>query len=178
MAGTRSDAVRNRTRLVHAATTVFAAQGVTAPLEAVAAAADVSRATLYRHFPTRADLAAAVYEENLNLIEAQAARLTATPSGLRELFGYVLDLQERSQALLPGPGTGEHPRLDALAARTAAAFAPLVAAAHERGEVHAGVGVDDVLLALQLAQWAATSAPEVGDRHTGVRRLLDRGLFT
>ena len=59
----RSDASANITRIVAAAREVFARDGATAPLNQVAAAAGLADATLYRHFPNRQVLAAAVYED-------------------------------------------------------------------------------------------------------------------
>ncbi|OBB58303.1 TetR family transcriptional regulator [Mycobacterium sp. 852013-51886_SCH5428379] len=59
----RSDASANVTRIVAAAREVFARDGDAATLSQVAAAAGVASATLYRHFPNRRALAAAVYED-------------------------------------------------------------------------------------------------------------------
>jgi AcrR family transcriptional regulator len=61
----RSDAERNRRRLVEAARAVFAEAGLSAPLEDIAERAGVGIATLYRRFPTRDDLIAATYEAKL-----------------------------------------------------------------------------------------------------------------
>ncbi len=63
----RSDAERNRRRLVEAAQAVFASAGLGAPLEDIADRAGVGIATLYRRFPTREDLIAATYEAMLGL---------------------------------------------------------------------------------------------------------------
>lgn len=59
----RSDASANITRIVAAARQVFARDGASTTLSAVATAAGVGDATLYRHFPNRQALAAAVYED-------------------------------------------------------------------------------------------------------------------
>ncbi|TFV55781.1 TetR/AcrR family transcriptional regulator [Mycobacterium sp. PS03-16] len=59
----RSDAFANVSRIVAAAREVFARDGDNATLSQVAAAAGVANATLYRHFPNRRALAAAVYED-------------------------------------------------------------------------------------------------------------------
>src|SRR5258708_30210245 len=57
----RVDAVRNRERVLEAAKAVFSAGGADASLEAVAKHAGVGIGTLYRHFPPREALFAAVY---------------------------------------------------------------------------------------------------------------------
>lgn len=61
----RSDAERNRERIVEAACEVFAEQGLEAPLTGVARRAGVGIATLYRRFPTREDLIAAAFEDQM-----------------------------------------------------------------------------------------------------------------
>src|ERR1035437_4616869 len=77
----RADALRNRARLVEAAKRVFASDGDFGP-EAGARAAGVGIGTLYRHFPDRNDLAAAVYEDELDRVADSAHELlnTETPA--------------------------------------------------------------------------------------------------
>ena len=58
---TRTDAQRNEQALLAAAAAVFVTSGVQAPVRDIAAAAGVGMGTIYRHFPTRADLVIAVY---------------------------------------------------------------------------------------------------------------------
>jgi len=58
----RADAQRNRSAILAAAREVFEADGVFASLDAIALRAGVGNATLYRNFPTRDDLLAAVIE--------------------------------------------------------------------------------------------------------------------
>ena len=72
----RADAQRNRERLVDAARTVFAEQGASASMEAIARQAGVGVGTLYRHFPTRLDVVEAVYSNDVDEL-AQAARTAA-----------------------------------------------------------------------------------------------------
>jgi len=66
----RADAQRNEQALLDAAAAVFVAAGVDAPVRNIAAAAGVGMGTIYRHFPTRADLVIAVYRHQ---VEACAA---------------------------------------------------------------------------------------------------------
>lgn len=58
----RSDARRNRQSLLDAAAAVFVRVGVDAPVREIAREAGVGTGTIYRHFPTRADLVVAVFE--------------------------------------------------------------------------------------------------------------------
>ncbi|RYV49637.1 TetR/AcrR family transcriptional regulator [Pengzhenrongella frigida] len=66
-------AAANRHALLDAARRVFAAQGYHAPLNAVAREAGVGQGVLYRHFPTRLDLARAVFAQNIDELETIAA---------------------------------------------------------------------------------------------------------
>jgi AcrR family transcriptional regulator len=74
----RSDARRNEETLLAAAAAAFVASGVDVPVRDIAARAGVGVGTIYRHFPTRADLIVAVYRHQ---VEACAE---AGPSLLRE----------------------------------------------------------------------------------------------
>jgi len=63
--GKRSDARRNEETLLAAAATAFVTSGVNVPVRDIAAAAGVGVGTVYRHFPTRADLIVAVYRHQV-----------------------------------------------------------------------------------------------------------------
>jgi AcrR family transcriptional regulator len=63
--GKRSDARRNEDTLLAAAAAAFVASGVDVPVRDIAAAAGVGVGTIYRHFPTRADLIVAVYRHQV-----------------------------------------------------------------------------------------------------------------
>ena len=62
----RADARRNKETLLDAAAAVFVASGVDAPVRDIAAKAGVGTGTIYRHFPTRADLVIAVYRHQVD----------------------------------------------------------------------------------------------------------------
>ncbi|MFF8730130.1 TetR/AcrR family transcriptional regulator [Streptomyces sp. NPDC015171] len=77
----RKDARRNQQSLLEAAAAVFVTSGVEAPVRDIAAAAGVGTGTIYRHFPTRADLVIAVYRHQVDACaEAGPALLAAGPS--------------------------------------------------------------------------------------------------
>ena len=61
----RADAERNRRRILDAARGVFAEHGLGVGVDAVARAAGVGVGTLYRRFPTKQDLLAAVIEDGV-----------------------------------------------------------------------------------------------------------------
>ncbi len=61
----RADALRNQQTLLDAAAAVFVTSGVDAPIREIATRAGVGMGTIYRHFPTRADLVVAVYRHQV-----------------------------------------------------------------------------------------------------------------
>src|SRR6476659_8772450 len=63
--GKRADALRNQQTLLAAAAEGFVTSGVDAPIREIAARAGVGMGTVYRHFPTRADLVVAVYRHQV-----------------------------------------------------------------------------------------------------------------
>jgi AcrR family transcriptional regulator len=71
----RADAQRNLDALLEAAKAVFAASGVDAPVREIAARAGVGVATVYRHFPQRSDLVAAVFRREVDACAAAATDL-------------------------------------------------------------------------------------------------------
>ena len=76
----RADARRNEQALLAAAAAVFVASGVEAPVRDIAAAAGVGMGTIYRHFPTRADLVIAVYRH-----QVEACAEAGGPAGQHQL---------------------------------------------------------------------------------------------
>jgi AcrR family transcriptional regulator len=68
----RSDVRRNQQRLLEAAGTVFVRSGIHAPVREIAAEAGLGMGTIYRHFPTRADLVVAVFRHQLDALAVAA----------------------------------------------------------------------------------------------------------
>ncbi|MDT0394681.1 MULTISPECIES: TetR/AcrR family transcriptional regulator [Streptomyces] len=91
----RKDARRNKETLLEAAAAAFIASGVDAPVRDIASRADVGLGTLYRHFPTRADLIIGVYRHQVEACaEAGPALLAAAPTphtALRQWIDLFVD---------------------------------------------------------------------------------------
>lgn len=88
--GRRADAVRNQQALLDAAAAVFLTSGVDAPIREIATRAGVGIGTIYRHFPTRADLVIAVYRHQVeSCAEAGPALLEAADSPFVALRQWV-----------------------------------------------------------------------------------------
>jgi AcrR family transcriptional regulator len=74
----RADAQRNEGALLDAAAAIFVSSGVEAPVRDIAAKAGVGTGTIYRHFPTRADLVIAVYRHQVEACAEAGPTLLAT----------------------------------------------------------------------------------------------------
>ena len=98
----RADALRNRERILAAASRVFAERGAAASTEDVAALAGVAIGTVFRHFPTKQDLLSAVMKDLLARLTAEVAELaTADPStALFEFFSRVVSAAAAQQAVV------------------------------------------------------------------------------
>ena len=107
----RADARRSRAKLIDAATAAFAEHGADAPLDDIARRAGVGIGTLYRHFPTRLDLQAAVFRNQVQSVCATADELieTVTPEQafagwIRAMAGYLVTKRGLSSSLIAGLG--------------------------------------------------------------------------
>ncbi|MCX2930885.1 helix-turn-helix domain containing protein [Mycobacterium sp. CVI_P3] len=86
----RSDARRNEENLLAAAAASFVASGVDVPVREIAARAGVGVGTIYRHFPTRADLLVAVYRHQVEACaEAGPALLEQKSSPVAALTDWI-----------------------------------------------------------------------------------------
>jgi AcrR family transcriptional regulator len=141
----RADAQRNRDRLLAAAEAALNAHGASASLDEIARAAGVGNATLYRHFPTRAELIEAVYDRRIRQLCAAAGELAevreparALREWLRALVAHITDsraLADEFTAAGEGPDGLEPPRVAAWHSAIYDAALPLLTAARGAGAV-------------------------------------------
>jgi AcrR family transcriptional regulator len=86
----RADARRNEKTLLDAANAAFVASGVDVPVRDIAARAGVGVGTIYRHFPTRADLIVAVYRHQVDACaEAGPALLASSATPYAALVRWI-----------------------------------------------------------------------------------------
>ena len=88
----RTDARRNEKTLLDAAAAVFVTSGVEAPVRDIAAKAGVGLGTIYRHFPTRADLIIAVYRHQVDACAEAGPALLATSATPHAALGQWINL--------------------------------------------------------------------------------------
>ncbi|MFF4174009.1 TetR/AcrR family transcriptional regulator [Streptomyces sp. NPDC001744] len=169
----RADARRNHERLLTEARTAFAAQGSGAPLEEIARRAGVGIGTLYRHFPTRAELLNAVFQEALGELLALSEELSGSDAPcralvewLRALIAHAGEYRGLAHALM----SASYDRSSALSRCSdplRAAGERLLARAREAGQVRADVSMDDLMQltnAIALAVEQCPEDPELADR--------------
>lgn len=150
----RADARRNIEALLAAAKIVFATSGVDAPGKQIVAAAGLGVGTLYRHFPTRADLVKAVLErefndayddEALTLLAANAPSV-ALEKWLCRFITFVFK-HGLADALHSGdPAFAELPTY--LMGRFRPGFESLFKAATDSGEIPTTADAQEILLAV------------------------------
>ncbi|MFC3996173.1 TetR/AcrR family transcriptional regulator [Nocardiopsis sediminis] len=88
----RADAQRNRDALVRAAREIFAEEQTDVPFEDVARRAGVGAGTLYRHFPNRDALIAAVFEEEVAVLRDRAYHLLETGPPDKALESFLREM--------------------------------------------------------------------------------------
>ncbi|MFI6704173.1 TetR/AcrR family transcriptional regulator [Streptomyces sp. NPDC050509] len=88
----RADARRNKETLLDAAAAVFVTSGVEAPVRDIAAEAGVGLGTIYRHFPTRADLIIAVYRHQVDACAEAGPALLETSATPHAALGQWINL--------------------------------------------------------------------------------------
>src|SRR5688572_21889292 len=85
----RSDAERNRARIIAAARTVFRRDGLTASMASVARDAWVGIATIFRHFPTKEELVAAVFADRMDAYADAVTTALDDPDPWHGFTGYL-----------------------------------------------------------------------------------------
>ncbi|SBT66832.1 transcriptional regulator, TetR family [Micromonospora sediminicola] len=175
----RSDARRNEQALLDAAAAVFVASGVEAPVRDIAAAAGVGVGTVYRHFPTRADLVVAVYRHQVEACaEAGPTCLAEAQSPHAALTGWIdrfVDLLVTKHGLAAAL-RADSAQFEALHTyfvdRLVPVCAGLLDAATTAGEIRADVNAYQLLRAVGNLCVGADSDPRYDARRV-VGLLLD-----
>ena len=114
----RSDAAANRERILAAATIAVGRDGERVPMARIAEEAGVGVGTLYRHYPTRPALLAALTLRSFQLVlqHARAAALSDEPAraALEQFFEQTI--AARNELILPlhGGPIIHHEKIDAL----------------------------------------------------------------
>lgn len=180
----RADARRNREAILRAAREVFEVEGVLASLDGIASSAGVGNATLYRNFPTREDLLAAVMEADLDEARAKATMLVTEHEPRRALAEWLIwltwrlriwhDLPHCIAEAAAEPGPPPNPAVLLLMQLTG----DLLASAQAAGVAVRSVEPREVFELATAVSWAVD---RFGDDERSARRRVEvatSGLFT
>jgi len=171
----RADAERNRIRLLETAKAVFAEKGSGASLDEIARIAGVGAGTLYRHFPTRDALVAAVYRNETEQLVSAADRLAQMHppvAALREwllLFVDYIAAKHGMYELLNSIVGGTSDLYSASTAQLKQAISRLADRTIASGDIRRDIDPLDLLRA--LAGVAHIGAGRDGER--AAKRLVD-----
>jgi AcrR family transcriptional regulator len=175
----RADAARNRQAILDAARAVYGQHGLDAPLDDIARAAGLGNATLYRHFPSRCELIAAVFAETLQRVIAAgdvALRADDAWNGFCEHVRQLCAMQaaDRGLADLLITRVSGAPQLERLRARAYRNLVRLADRANHAGGLRSDFTPEDLALLLManagLVQRADASACAAS------RRFIDLAL--
>ena len=150
----RADAQRNLDALLQAAKAVFATSGVDAPVREIAEQAGVGIGTVYRHFPQRADLIAAVFRREIDacadaapILAAEHAPGEALARWMQRYAAFVATKRGLAAALHSGDPAFE-PLRGYFERRVRPALHTLLDAAAAAGEIRADVDSDELISAV------------------------------
>jgi AcrR family transcriptional regulator len=171
----RTDAQRNRGRILDVAKELFTQHGADASLDEIAKQASVGPGTLYRHFPTRDALIEAVYHTEVEKLAAAQRELSAKLPPVAALRAWMLlfvDYIAAKHIIAPALNSvvGGPSRLyESSRAQIKGAIGALVKRAIKTGEIRKDVEPFDLLRALIGVSHVGTG-PEW---QQSARRLVD-----
>jgi AcrR family transcriptional regulator len=94
----RADAAKNRERILEAAEATFTAEGVAAPIDAVAQRAGVGVGTVYRHFPTKEALFEAIVTARLDALCETTKQLAESDAPDEAVFSFLREFGRQASA--------------------------------------------------------------------------------
>jgi AcrR family transcriptional regulator len=178
----RADGLRNRERLIDVAKLAFAEIGPNVSLEEIARRAEVGIGTLYRHFPTRDDIIAAVYRREVTQLAGAAKRLLETrPAGealhewLRLFVDYIATKKVIAPALASMTG-GTSALYESSIELMKGAIADLVEKAIAAGDIRPDVEPFDLVQALGSFAMGVSTSPGWEARTLRLIDILMDGL--
>ncbi|MFU8840127.1 MAG: TetR/AcrR family transcriptional regulator [Nitriliruptoraceae bacterium] len=165
-------AAGNRAALLAAARQLFADQGYRVPLNAIARRAGVGQGSLYRHFPTRLDLALAIFEDNYAELEALAASDHGA-GGFHRVWQRLLELMLDSVAFIEvAVDAREELAATGLGDRLRRILDEPLSRAQAAGEVDGGLSVEQLGLVLRMAYGVLVTEPDRAQAREAVRRAV------
>jgi AcrR family transcriptional regulator len=161
----RADARHNRERLLDAARTAFAAEGLSVPLDEIARRAGVGPGTLYRHFPAKEALIEAVVHDRLRRLAAEGAALRESGEPGAAFFSFIDRLAAEAGPkrdlfdALASAGVEVGPAVTAAAEDLRAQIAHLLTQAQRAGAVRSDIGGAELTALLSGVLFAMRPRP-------------------
>lgn len=171
----RTDAQRNRERILEVAKQAFTRYGANASLDDVAKEAGVGAGTLYRHFPTRDALIEAVYRTEVEKLAAAERKFAETMAPIEALRAWMLlfiDYIAAKHIIAPALNTfvgGASKLYERSRAQIQGAIDALVKRAIKSGDIRKDIEPFDLLRAL-IGVSSVSSSP---DWQQSAKRLVD-----
>jgi AcrR family transcriptional regulator len=171
----RADAARNRELLLAAAAEEFAERGLDASVADIARRAGVGKGTVFRHFPTKDDLIAAIVLDRVTLLTAVGERLAnaADPGAalLEFLTAAARARQQVDLSFLQGAGDLS-PEVIQAQTHMLEVIHALVDRAREHGAIRSDVTGTDVVLLMcapnEITKYQRDPAPDLWQRYLAI----------
>jgi AcrR family transcriptional regulator len=170
----RKDALRNRERVLDAATALVRRDGEKVPMAAIAEHAGVGVGTVYRHFPTREDLLGALVHRSFGLAVANARAAAEEPGsaleGVRAFF--LATLRDRDRFVMPlhgGPAVFTPATLE-LRAEVRVVLRGLIERGVAASELRADLTAEDLIVSTSLL---SRPLPGTGDWERIAHRQIE-----
>jgi AcrR family transcriptional regulator len=177
----RADARRNRQAVIDAAKRLFAEKGLDAQVPDVAREANVGVGTVYRHFPNKDQLIAAIAAEHFDRMAARAREALESPDpwdGLCDFIRFSVQIQADDRGLCEV--MGYRPDVMDSAAREAGLVElsqKLVARAQDSGQLRADVEWEDIpIIACGLGHVTHDGPPPSAGRWPRLVEIILDGL--
>ncbi|PZG19133.1 TetR family transcriptional regulator [Micromonospora craterilacus] len=171
----RADAARNRASLLAAAEAEFAERGLAASVADIARRAGIGKGTVFRHFPTKEDLLAAVVLDRVDGLTALARRLATVADAGAALLEFLDAAASRQQQLdlsfLRDAGD-LNDRLTESRGRLFEEITVLVERAQAAGALRADITATDVILLMcapsHVVSFVPDAPPQLWRRYLGI----------
>jgi AcrR family transcriptional regulator len=170
----RKDAARSRAAILTAARELFSA-GRDVPMYEIGRRAGVGQATLYRHFPDRAAIVAAISREHVERIEAIAAEHEENSRAILIVLDGAADMLVRIHDLVGilREDATLAPVLDELRQRMRVVLGATLDRSRASDLLRDDLRADDLLLVLNMINGALTGIATTAERTTAAARALD-----
>lgn len=177
----RADARLNRGRILEAARSVFACEGLACPVDEIARQAGVGPGTIYRHFPTKQALFEAIVVDSVERLAGEARSLVEAADPIATFFDFLsryVELSSSNKCLYESLSSAG---VDLKAAKASAsedlrlAMDQLLHRAQAAGGVRPDVTIGDVMA---LLTGTCLAADRYGGDARGLSRIVCDGLRT